>query len=85
MDQGNLTSENKPCCKVESVVTVDQRGQMVLPKELRDKANIQAVDKLALISWGRINAVDYIFLVKSEDLNQSIQKGMNIVTKETIK
>jgi hypothetical protein len=29
--------------------------------------------------------VDYIFLVKSEDLNQSIQKGMNIVSIETIK
>ncbi len=85
MDHCNLTCENKPCCKVESVVTVDQRGQMVLPRELRDKANIQAVDKLALISWGRKNEVDYIFLVKSEDLNQSIQAGRNIVSKETIK
>jgi len=24
------------CCKVESVITVDERGQMVLPKEIRD-------------------------------------------------
>ncbi len=85
MDHCNLTCENKPCCKVESVVTVDQRGQMVLPKELRNRVNFHAGDKLALISWGKTNEVDYIFLVKSEDLNQSIQKGMNIVTKETIK
>ena len=26
------------CCKVESIISVDERGQMVLPKELRDKA-----------------------------------------------
>ena len=37
------------CCKVESVVSVDERGQMVLPKELRDKANIRAGDKLAVV------------------------------------
>ena len=27
-------------CKVDSLVSVDERGQMVLPKELRDKAGI---------------------------------------------
>jgi len=24
---------NEPCCRVESVVTVDERGQMVLPRK----------------------------------------------------
>ena len=28
-------------CKVESLVTVDERGQMVLPKDLRDRAGIK--------------------------------------------
>jgi hypothetical protein len=27
------------CCKVESLISVDERGQMVLPKEIRDKAD----------------------------------------------
>jgi AbrB family looped-hinge helix DNA binding protein len=36
------------CCRVESLISVDERGQMVLPKELREKANIRAGDKLAL-------------------------------------
>ena len=35
------------CCRVESIISVDERGQMVLPKDLRDKANIRAGDKLA--------------------------------------
>jgi hypothetical protein len=28
------------CCKVESIVTVDERGQILLPKDTRDKAEI---------------------------------------------
>jgi antitoxin PrlF len=39
------------CCKVESVISIDERGQMVLPKEIREKAKIEAGDKLAVVSW----------------------------------
>ncbi len=45
------TSADETCCQVESLVTVDERGQMVLPKGLRDRAGIKAGDKLAAISW----------------------------------
>jgi AbrB family looped-hinge helix DNA binding protein len=38
------------CCGVEAVVTVDARGQVVLPKELREAAGIAAGDKLAVVS-----------------------------------
>ena len=33
------------CCKVESIVSVDERGQMVLPKEIRERAKIGAGNK----------------------------------------
>jgi antitoxin PrlF len=85
MDQRNFVCSKSPCCQVEAIVTVDQRGQMVLSKEIREKANIRAGDKLALISWGNNNEVDYIFLIKSENLYQSVQKVINISPKETIK
>ena len=39
------------CCKVESLISVDERGQMILPKEIRDRANIRAGNKLAAVSW----------------------------------
>ena len=45
------------CCKVESVISVDDRGQMVLPKEVREKAGINAGDKLAVVSWVKDGAV----------------------------
>jgi AbrB family looped-hinge helix DNA binding protein len=44
------SSQDMSCCKVESVVSVDDRGQMVLPKEIRERANIKAGAKLAVIS-----------------------------------
>ena len=38
------------CCNVVSIVTIDSKGQIVLPKEIRKKFNVQAGDKLAVIS-----------------------------------
>jgi antitoxin PrlF len=31
-----LGGKNASCCRVESLISVDERGQMVLPKELRE-------------------------------------------------
>ncbi len=67
--EGCLTSG---CCRVESMINVDERGQMVLPKELRDKANIKAGDKLALISWEKDGAVCCISLIKADYLAERV-------------
>ena len=63
------------CCKVEALVSVDDRGQMVLPKELREKANIRAGDKLAVVSWEKDGEVCCISLVKAEDFTEMV-KGL---------
>jgi len=56
------------CCQVESIVAVDERGQMVLPKDVRDKAGIRSGDKLALISWKKEGKTCCILLVKAENI-----------------
>jgi antitoxin PrlF len=56
-------------CKVESVLSVDDRGQMVLPKDVRERAGINAGDKLALISWEREGKVCCLALMKVENLS----------------
>lgn len=61
------------CCKIEALVSIDDRGQMVLPKELREKANISAGDKLAVISWERDGKVCCISLTKAEDLTEMVR------------
>lgn len=67
--------ENLACCKVEALVGVDERGQMVLPKEIRDKAGIQAGDKMALISWDKDGKTCCLSLVKANELTDMV-KGL---------
>ena len=79
-----LPAEGKTCCcKVEALVSVDERGQMVLPKETRDKANIHAGDKLAIISWEKEGEAFCLSLIKAEDLTEMV-KGMLGPLMETI-
>ena len=61
------------CCRVESVISIDERGQIVLPKEVRDKANIRAGDKLAVVSWKKAGKVCCISLIKAEDLAEMVR------------
>jgi len=65
--------ERISCCKVESLISVDERGQMVLPKEVRDKANIRPGDKLALISWEKEGKVCCLTLIKSGEFTEMVR------------
>lgn len=38
----------RPSIHVEGVATVDERGQMVIPKAIRDRMGLRAGDKLAI-------------------------------------
>ncbi len=79
-DESCCASETKDsCCKIESLITVDERGQMVLPKELRDKANIRAGDKLALISWRKDGEVCCFTLIKADALAERVKEFLGPV------
>lgn len=69
-------------CKVESLVSIDERGQMILPKELRDRANIRAGDKLAVTSLERDGKMCCILLTKAEDLSGMVITVLGPVVKE---
>ncbi len=77
--------KDQPCCKVESVVSVDERGQMVLPKDLRDKANIKAGDKLAVVSWGQNEGLMCLALIKVDDLSALVKQMLGPMFKEMSK
>ena len=79
------SGNDQPCCKVESVVSVDERGQMVLPKDLREKAKIKAGDKLAVVSCGQNDAVMYLALIKVDDLSSLVKQMLGPVFKEMAK
>ncbi len=60
-------------CQVESIITIDARGQMVLPKETRDKAGILAGDKLAVVTWSKGDKICCISLIKAEELSAMVK------------
>ena len=79
-------SENtEPCCKVESILTIDERGQMVLPKDIREKANIRAGDKLALVSFYHSKGITCLALMKVDEINGMVKQILGPMIKETIK
>lgn len=69
------------CCKVESVVSVDERGQMVLPKEIREAAGIKPGDKLAVVGWEQGGKLCCISLIKVEDLTEMVKDMLGPVMK----
>jgi AbrB family looped-hinge helix DNA binding protein len=73
------------CCKVEAVISIDERGQMVLPKETRDKANIQAGDKLAVISWEKDGKTCCLTLIKAEELTDMVRNLLGPLMQDVIR
>ena len=70
------------CCKVEALISVDERGQMVLPKEMRDKADIHAGDKLALVSWEKEGKVCCFVLIKAGEFGEMVKGLLGPLMKE---
>lgn len=70
-------------CRVEAVLTVDERGQMVLPKDVRERAGIRQSDKLALISWEKDGAVCCLALLKVENLSGMVQDVLGPLMNES--
>ena len=68
-------------CKVDALMSVDERGQMVLPKDLRDRAKIQPGDKLAVISWEKNGEVCCLTLIKSGYLADGVKDFLGPVMK----
>lgn len=75
----------KSCCKVVSVVSVDERGQMVLPKNVRERAEIGAGDKLAIVIWEKGDEVCCISMLKVDDLTEMVKETLGPVMKDVLK
>jgi len=79
---GLPAGERASCCNVESVVSVDERGQMVLPKDIREKAGIKAGDKLAIVAMWQGGKVCCLSMIKVEALADMVKSMLGPVMKE---
>jgi AbrB family looped-hinge helix DNA binding protein len=70
--QSHKSNDNPVTCQVEAVLSIDSRGQIVIPKEIRKRANIQDGDKLALVSWMNRNEVCCLALIRTDNLSYEV-------------
>ena len=77
-------SKETKCCQVDALVTIDGRGQIVLPKEVREKAAIKAGDKFMVISKESEGKVCCLFLVKADYFNKTIKGALGPMVKDII-
>ena len=71
--------------KMEAMVSIDSRGQMVLPKELREKAGIKDGDKVAISTMEKAGKVCCLLLIKADDLTGFVQEMLGPAMQEVNK
>ena len=76
-----MTSCESDTCRIDAVITMDAKGQIVLPKELREKANIKPNDKIAVVACEKEGEVCCIMMVKAERLVSAVTKTLGPLLK----
>jgi len=79
---GNMRTPNVECCKVDAVVTLDSKGQILLPKDIRKRAKLKPNDKLAIIGYERDGEICCIMVLKTERLGNAVNKALSPMLKE---
>ena len=78
-------TECEECCKVYAILTVDSRGQIVLPKEIRDRAKIEPNDRLAVIGCEYDGELCCLVMIKADRLGEAIKDALRPMLKEFFK
>lgn len=77
-------SREEAASRVEAVLSVDERGQMILPKDLRTRAGIGPGDKLAVVSHEKNGEVCCISLIRVESLNEMVRGVLGPMMKDIV-
>jgi len=71
-------------CRIDAVVTMDVKGQIVLPKDLREKANFKPNDKIAVVACEKEGIVCCIMMIKADRLAGAVSKTLGPLLKGAI-
>jgi len=72
-------------CRIDAVISIDVKGQIVLPKDLRDKANFKPNDKIAVVACEKDGEVCCIMMLKAERLQGAVTKTLGPLLKGVTK
>ncbi len=80
-----MTECDSDTCRIDAIVTMDSKGQIVLPKSLREKANFKPSDKIAVVASEKNGEVCCIMLMKAEKLAGAVTKAIGPLLKAVTK
>jgi AbrB family looped-hinge helix DNA binding protein len=63
---------------------MDTKGQIVLPKDLREKANLKPNDKIAVVACEKNGEVCCIMMVKAESFRSALSETLGPLIKGVI-
>ena len=77
--------KNLKCCQVEAIVSIDARGQIVLPKDIREKAGVKAGDKFVVASSESDGKVCCLWLIKADEFAGTVREALGPIAKDILK
>jgi antitoxin PrlF len=63
-------------CRIDAVISMDAKGQIVLPKDLREKANFKPNEKIAVVTCEKEGEICCIMMLKAEKLQGAVTKTL---------
>ncbi len=70
---------------IVAIITIDVKGQIVLAKDLREKANFKPNDKIAVVTCEKDGEVCCIMMLKAERLRGAVTKTLSPLLKGVTK
>ncbi len=71
-----MSNLEEDTCRIDAVITMDAKGQLVLPKDLREKAKIKPNEKLALVACEKNGEVCCIMMLKADRFANAVTKTL---------
>jgi antitoxin PrlF len=80
-----MSSCKDDTCRIDAIITMDIKGQIILPKDLREKANFRPNDKIAVVACEKDGEVCCIMMVKADKLVGAVTKTLGPLLKGVTK
>jgi len=64
-------------CRIYSVVKMNSKGQIVLPKNLRERAGFKPNGKIALMTFEKEGEICVVLMIKAERLGEAVTKTLS--------
>ncbi len=76
IDLPKANTDNSNCCEIEAVISFDDRGQLVFPKDVRKKFDLKAGEKFLMVSCTNESGLCCFTIVKTSAVNKLVGNSL---------